>query len=577
MDCGKEQFVFHEQEEYPEELRQRYEIIECFKSGSGCETFLAVNKENTQKVVIKRYDKSNQLFGMAEPESVRKLHHPNIPAFVEEWQGDDYRFVVREYIEGQTLAEYGAAHTFTERETIEIGIRLCDILCYLHSLKLPVVHRDIKPQNIILQEDGAVFLIDFGISRIYSEEKSADTVWCGTRDYAAPEQYGYMQTGVYSDIYSFGMTLTWMLTKDTIPIRAPKSALEKILAKCTAFDPQSRFQSIMEVRQRLNEFFGQAGSSKNISKKLTAVAVVIGLAIMALTGIWSKVWYPDRVRFEEPLVEEAVRLMLDRPNGKLTAGDLEQITKIYIIKDKAFISEEHLREGEEAWEEDDYTRGEMTSLQDLRMMPNLTTIMIWGEHISDISPLSDLSALEKVDFSSNDIADLSPLRGKEKLYYIGFCDNPLQDISVLDTCKSIELMDLRNTGGAYSGEVLKRMGNFDFMDIGNESDSYLYLDGKTIDEIKQDSPGLTDLECIKNAHIRRLFIYWSEISDISALTDRKDIAYFNMAGCDIKDAAPLLTMPNLQTVVASESQREMMEELEATSGKAFSFTLEYID
>ncbi len=71
---------------------------------------------------------------------------------------------------------------------------MCDILNYLHSQNPPIIHRDIKPQNVIVDERGRVTLIDFGISRMYDAGARADTLCFGTRHYAAPEQYGFAQT-----------------------------------------------------------------------------------------------------------------------------------------------------------------------------------------------------------------------------------------------------------------------------------------------------------------------------------------------------------------------------------------------
>lgn len=228
-----------------------YDILECLQCAEGSETLLAASKADGKKVVIKCYNKTHPLFCEEDAGLLAHLEHPFIPGFVEEWENETSRFVIREYIEGQTLMEYASDHDFTEQEVIDIGIRLCDILRYLHTLMPPVVHRDIKPQNIIRKEDGSVFLIDFGISRTFTEDKSADTIWCGTREYAAPEQYGYMQTGVYSDIYSLGIVLTWMVTGESTPIHKPASPLEKILAKCTAFDPVNRYQDAGEIGRKL--------------------------------------------------------------------------------------------------------------------------------------------------------------------------------------------------------------------------------------------------------------------------------------------------------------------------------------
>lgn len=239
----------NDRELFPEELAQRYELLECVKSREGCDTFLGVAKEDGRKLIIKRYAITHPNFGWAE--SYRTLAHPNIPTFVEEWKDENRYFIVREYVEGETLEEYADSHAFTESDILDVGIRLCEILQYLHGLTPPLIHRDLKPQNIVRKPDGSIYLIDFEISRFFTEGKQEDTVWCGTKEYAAPEQYGYMQTGAYSDIYSLGIVLTWMLTGDTAPIRSPRTELEKILARCTSFDPEKRMGDAGQMRRLL--------------------------------------------------------------------------------------------------------------------------------------------------------------------------------------------------------------------------------------------------------------------------------------------------------------------------------------
>ena len=106
-----------------------------------------------------------------------------------------------EYIPGETL-DKAARGRMTEAQARQIGLSLCRVLRRLHSQDAPIIHRDIKPQNVVLGEDGRVWLIDFDISRRYSRGAPADTVISGTQDFAAPEQYGFSQTDCRSDIFS---------------------------------------------------------------------------------------------------------------------------------------------------------------------------------------------------------------------------------------------------------------------------------------------------------------------------------------------------------------------------------------
>lgn len=575
MDDAKERFLAEYTEAYPKELTRTYDILECLQCGEGVETLLACCRTDGRKVVIKCYDKTHPVFQLEETVWLARLNYPFIPVFIGEWENETSRFVIREYIEGQTLEEYVHSHTFTAREVIDIGIRLCDILQYLHTLTPPVLHRDIKPQNIIRKKDGSVFLIDFGIARNFVKEKDIDTVWCGTPGYAAPEQYGYMQTGVYSDIYSLGTVLAWMIKEGRLEGKECEH-LQKILTKCTAFAPKDRYQDAGEVGQRLRELLPEQRRKRKKKRGLLSAVLLLTVITASVFSFWFyRKLHQGEILIKEPLIEEAVRTMLDKPDGILTKQDLEQITQIYIMGNTIYLSDEDLWAEAEEWEEAACPYGDITSIEDLRIMPNMRKVMIWGQYITDISPLEELSDLQLIDFRQNDISDLSALADKQKLYHIGFNSNPLQDISALDSCPELRNIDFNNTGKDYSGEVFLGMGDFDFLDIANSADVYQYLEGKTIGEFKTGSPYRTDLEGIEKIHIRKLVIYYSEIMDISALTGREDIIYLDMGGCSIKDASPLLSMPNLQIAAVSGRDRPKMEKL--AERENLSFTIEYYD
>ena len=115
----------------------------------------------------------------------------------------------------------------------------------------PVIHRDIKPQNIILSDDGLATLIDFGISRYYDKNARSDTVCFGTQEFAPPEQYGFSQTDCRADIFSLGVLLGWMLTGRTSDFVIPDRRLARIVKKCTAFSPKDRYSSVAAVRRAL--------------------------------------------------------------------------------------------------------------------------------------------------------------------------------------------------------------------------------------------------------------------------------------------------------------------------------------
>ena len=116
----------------------------------------------------------------------------------------------------------------TEDVARDLAIALAKAMKALHTSDPVIIHRDIKPKNIIVRDDGSVALIDLGISRVYKKEANSDTIFRGTEGFAPPEQYGFMQTDIRSDIYSFGVVLSWLLTGKEQPMKLPLTKLDVV-------------------------------------------------------------------------------------------------------------------------------------------------------------------------------------------------------------------------------------------------------------------------------------------------------------------------------------------------------------
>jgi len=191
------------------------------------------------------------------------LQHPNLPRIYDKFQQDRSWYLVMDFIEGETLEEIqNRKGIFMVGEVRDIGLQLCDVLGYLHRQRSPIIFRDLKPGNIMLTPDNQVYLIDFGIARLYKAGQSTDTRAFGTNGYAAPEQYGKAQTGVTADIYSLGATLHNLLSGDdpagNIFHFAPfdrahmvPAAMERVIMQCVQMDAAKRPQSVVEVARML--------------------------------------------------------------------------------------------------------------------------------------------------------------------------------------------------------------------------------------------------------------------------------------------------------------------------------------
>lgn len=569
-------FIFHET--YPAELTGQYQILECMSTAEGQETLLGVSRESNQKVVIKRYDTTGPLYQPDKIPDTSDLSCKGIPRCIEQIRTADARYVVREYIEGENLAQYARGHRFQKTEIIQIGLQLIGILTCLHGRKNPIVHRDIKPENIIMQKDGSVLLIDFGISREYKDDQKSDTVVVGTRQYAAPEQYGFQQTDNRSDIYSLGMVLAWMLYgKAEIPDQ-PAGKLEKIIQKCTAFAPKDRYQSAEELGKDLQKLTSEGIAKRwQHHKRMAALAGIVLVAVIAL-GIKLRLDSMKKaVVFTEPLIEQAARLQLEKPEGRLTREDLEQVTQIYIIRDQVFPSEDDFYRGFDEFCAGERIRGNLGSLEDLKNMPNIRILYIGAEQIRDATPLKGLERLERVDLFANDISDVSVLKDKQFLTEVKLEGNPLKSIDFLEGCPNVSCLILNGTGSDYSGKVLERFEYFQVLDISCDTDCYKYLAGKFIQILKLGSYDLYDLECIRDvAQIRDLYIYEPQIQDISALAGREDIIYVYMGSYPVKDISPLFEMSNLEKAVVDPGQKAQIDAILRERTEPVSFEIEYL-
>jgi ribosomal protein L40E len=139
------------------------------------------------------------------------------------------------------------------------------VLEYLHTRQPPIIFRDMKPSNVMVNNAGVVKLIDFGIARTYKEDKLQDTIALGSENYAAPEQWGQAQTDARSDVYGLGATMYHLLANmppspaflpsEPTPLNALNSALSpetaQIVTKAMYRDREKRFQSAAEMRQAI--------------------------------------------------------------------------------------------------------------------------------------------------------------------------------------------------------------------------------------------------------------------------------------------------------------------------------------
>lgn len=195
-------------------LPERYRLDGKLGRGGQGETLVATDTKTGDAVVVKVFrlagSEAWKRFELFERECavLRSLQHPSIPAYVEHG-GDEESgtfYLVMQRAPGETLqAQMDRGRRYTDAELEAILEGLLDALAYLHSLNPPVIHRDLKPGNVVLGEDGRVWLVDFGSVRDVLVDTRQSTV-VGTYGYMAPEQLRG-QSSPASDLYGLGATL----------------------------------------------------------------------------------------------------------------------------------------------------------------------------------------------------------------------------------------------------------------------------------------------------------------------------------------------------------------------------------
>ena len=261
-------------------LGNRYKVLEKVGEGGMARVYRGMDTKLNRQVAVKiLYE---QFAGDAdflrrfkqEAKAAARLTHPNIVNIYDEGEEDNIHYIIMEYVEGYTLKDLVQRDgRLKPEESVQIVIQICDALAHAHSQN--VIHRDIKPQNIIMTEDGRVKVTDFGIARA-----TADTTitygrsLLGSVYYSSPEQARGYSTDSKSDIYSLGVLFYEMLTgvvpfsgespisvalkhlqDDVVPPRSliPElpAFLEGVILKTMRKDRQLRYNNALELKEDL--------------------------------------------------------------------------------------------------------------------------------------------------------------------------------------------------------------------------------------------------------------------------------------------------------------------------------------
>lgn len=256
----------------------RYEIMGRIGTGGMADVYKAIDQKLNRYVAVKvlkrefREDASFVRKFQTEAQSAAGLLHPNVVNVYDVGEDRGLYYIVMELVEGITLKEYiQKKGRLTTKEVISIAVQVCSAMEMAHSHN--IVHRDIKPQNIMISKEGKVKVTDFGIAKATSSNTISTNVM-GSVHYTSPEQARGGYSDAKSDIYSLGITMYEMITGElpfdgdsTVSIAlkhlqediTPPSelvpdipySLEQIILKCTQKSPDRRYTDITQLEKDL--------------------------------------------------------------------------------------------------------------------------------------------------------------------------------------------------------------------------------------------------------------------------------------------------------------------------------------
>lgn len=546
--------VYIQETELPEVLREEFHIVSCLAWQEEHSVYLLEDKAGNRSIIKRAKGKQKEIL-RREAKCLEEIHFSFLPAFLSWHEENDAGWLQREYIPGDTLWELAER---TERLDAawagELLCRLCGIAGQLHGCDPPIIHRDLKPQNIVLTPEGNLFLIDLGTVRAYREGASHDTEFIGTRQTAAPEQYGYRQTDCRTDIYALGVIYLYLLTgsmdlqNEKILSGVPGDC-RSIIEKCTRMEPGERYASAVQLQAAVQETMETAAKrgGKKRAKKRRWMLLLPAAALLVLGIQGSRYYQGLPYRFHSDLVEEAVRQQLGRTDGgTITKSDLASIRSLricgdYILKDNEQHSSSHAINGAEH-----SGSGTISDLTDLQYMKNLHTLILDGQEITDITPLAGL-----------------PLES------VSLCDNPLRDISVLSGLDTLEELSIENTEVQSLEDMadmralrVLRLSNLEPLDLTPVAE--LQLEELSAIMIAEDS-----VEILQSFPLKTLQLHSWSLELEEAIGQMTGLSGLTIHAYQHDTLAPLLSLTDLTALDLYGSRLQSVEGIENLSRLSF--------
>ena len=579
------------------------EILELLPlGGMGAAVYKARQKQLNRVVALKilptdaSRDPSFAERFTREAQALARLNHPNIVSVYDFGLAESsaggvsaplYYFIM-EYVDGANLRQMERAGQLTPAEALAIVPKICDALQYAHDEG--IVHRDIKPDNILVDKKGRVKLADFGLAKLLGKSQvdfnlTGSQQAMGTLHYMAPEQVEKPLTVDHrADIYSLGVVFYEMLTGE-LPMgrfALPSQTvhvdvrLDEVVLKTLEKQPDRRYQHVSEVKTAVENVVSQPATAPVKSKYRPAVMIPVGLGVVLIIALvwwlaqrtpgkssvsaltWRTTLTKAETAYDENRFEEAISLF-DTALTAMNADQKADPSVLRLSQDKArkgrdwarFILDRsklplpvqiELTQQKLAEFNTNYTgKGTFTATKDGQIIAGFVTT-----EITDLAPLKGL-LLTELNLWENPVVDLSPLRGI-KLEVLNLAGARVADLAALTgmPLKSLNLqgnkvVDLSPLKGMTSMTSLD-CSFTGIRDVGP-------LQGMPLEKLDfHATHQISDLRPLKGMPLKWLDVNsCRNVTDISPLRDMP-LVELHARGVPLTDLSPLRTLKALTVV-----------------------------
>lgn len=590
------------QTELPKFLKN-YHVVSCVYDRTEKSCYLVADSETDEKYLLK-------IRNCKDDRNVLALEHQRIcqlaQAFPEEyktslyWKENETEYLLKSYIQGVDLEKYQEKNrVLSIQEILRIVIGICEETTKLHALMPPVLHRDIKPKNLIIDYRGKVHLIDFETSRNYEESKGKDTVFFGTEGNAAPEQYGYCQTDVRTDVYGIGKVLEYLYNENAdcqTGERIIYRKIQRIIQKAIAFDPVHRYQSTSQLQCALEKVMNRV-DGRYLTRKLwligtveAAAAIFLILAAFFMAAGFHKQpedagqkkdgaqTISEQSKTESPGEESATTDLGEKPTApgtektnwlldggmkeaietilekeEIAGEDYARITRLVVIGNQIYGMDadlDTLAEERRQLEFDSYCiKGGIKDLSELSKMKNLKEVFLCDQNITDIRPLAGLP-IESLYLAGNQIEDFSVVETLEQLRVLSIADNPVSVLPDISKCKYLETMILD----------VNTYESLDFLENSTVGTLYIcnaYVNNDDFSVLAR-MPNLNYVYSSGNQ-----YSFYEELPNLSRL---KGLALWDYIG---KDLSVIKSLPQIEFLLVGGDMVKSMEGIESAANLHF--------